>query len=579
MVQIFICWIWILLCSVLWGYLAIRCIKFILGRTQNNEYITLDYVIIFGIGVLAVFAEYFSLISGVGFWANVILLVVDLLVMICWRKDIISTLKKHYINKKTLAIKLGIILLLSFIVMSSMFEPLTYDTGLYHMQSILWIQKYGVVAGLGNLHHRFAYNSALMCLQALFSMKFLFGQQLHCVNGFILTFFLCYIVFSFKGIKYKRLFVSDFTRLAFLVYFNFDYFYSSCGSDFASLCIVVYIVIKYIEGLESDINDIEYYILISFMALIIVSFKLSVAMIVILAIYPVVIMLKDKQYNIIFRCTAIGMILLLPYIIRNVIISGYLIYPFPALDLFSFDWKMNRYVCMWDSKEIQSWAQGIRNPNLSPTLNEWFGVWWESLSISHRRLCMLSAVSIVALIVISVIEYKNKRDIRKPVLSVTLLALCSYWFVSAPGMRFGSVYVILPPLILIGYILTIIQKYTPSIYQLGILTTIFVAGLQFRPIMEKVVKFEIDDKNKIVTQADSEEFSYINMKLGDVDIYIPEDGDRIGDQAFPSTPYMGNLELIELRGDSLENGFRIKNEYKGSCFNTYGNFIEPDIFE
>lgn len=578
MVQIFICWIWILLCSVLWGYLAIRCIKFILGRTQNNEYITLDYVIIFGIGVLAIFAEFFSLISGVGFWANVILLVVDLLVMICWRKDIISTLKKHYINKKTLAIKLGIVLFLALIVMSSMFEPLTYDTGLYHMQSILWIQKYGVVAGLGNLHHRFAYNSALMCLQALFSMKFLFGQQLHCVNGFILVFFLCYIVFSFKGIKYKRLFVSDFARLAFLVYFNFDYFYSSCGSDFASLCIVVYIVIKYIEGLESDINDIEYYIFISFMALIIVSFKLSVAMIVILTAYPLVRMLKDKQYRIIIKCTAIGIIFLLPYVIRNIIISGYLIYPFPALDLLSVDWKMNRYVCMWDSKEIQSWAQGIRNPNLSPALNEWFGVWWESLTISHRRLCVLSAVSIVVLVVISVIDYKNKTDIRKPVLSVTLLALCSYWFVSAPGMRFGSVYVILPPLILIGYILTIIQKYTPSIYQLGILTTIFVAGLQFRPIIETAVNFEVD-KDMIITQVDKEQFSYINMKLGDVDIYIPEEGDRIGNQAFPSTPYMGNLELIELRGDSLENGFRVKSEYKDSCFNTYGNFVEPDIFE
>ena len=66
---------------------------------------------------------------------------------------------------------------------------------------------------------------------------------------------------------------------------------------------------------------------------------------------------------------------------------------------------------------------------------------------------------------------------------------------------------------------------------------------------------------------------------GDVDIYIPDEGDRIGSQVFPSTPYMGNLELIELRGNSLENGFRVKSEYNDSCFNTYGNFVEPDIFE
>lgn len=578
MLQIYICWIWMLLCSVLWGYLSIRCINYILGKKKVNEYITLDFVMIFGIGVLTIFAEYFSLFSGVDFFANIILLVVDIFVMICWRKDIILMVRKQYSNKKTCIIKIGIILILSLVSMSSMFKPLAYDTDLYHMQSILWIQKYGVVAGLGNLHHRFAYNSALMCLQALFSMKFLIGQQLHCVNGFIFAFFLCYVFFSFKGIKYKRIFVSDFARLAFLVYFNFDNSYSSCGSDFASLCIVVYIVIKYIEGIESDINDIEYYIFISFMALIIVSFKLSVAMIVILTTYPVVRMLKDKQYRIIIKCTAIGIILLLPYVIRNIIISGYLIYPFPALDLFSVDWKMNRYVCMWDSKEIQSWAQGIRNPNLSPALNEWFGVWWGNLAASHRKLCILSAVSIVVLIVISVINFKNTTDIRKPVLSVTLLAMCSYWFVSAPGIRYGSVYVILPPLILIGYILTIIQKDTSSIYQIGILTIIFVAGLQFRPIIETTVSFEVD-KDMIIKQADNEQFSYVNMKLGDVDIYIPDEGDRIGNQVFPSTPYMGNLELIELRGNSLENGFRVKSEYKDSCFNTYGNFVEPDIFE
>ena len=245
-----------LLCSVLWGYLSIRCINYILGKKKVNEYITLDFVMIFGIGVLTIFAEYFSLFSGVDFFANIILLVVDIFVMICWRKDIILMVRQQYSNKRTCIIKIGIILIFSLVSMSSMFKPLAYDTDLYHMQSILWIQKYGVVAGLGNLHHRFAYNSALMCLQALFSMKFLIGQQLHCVNGFIFAFFLCYVFFSFKGIKYKRIFVSDFARLAFLVYFNFDNSYSSCGSDFASLCIVVYIVIKYIEGIESDINDI-----------------------------------------------------------------------------------------------------------------------------------------------------------------------------------------------------------------------------------------------------------------------------------------------------------------------------------
>ena len=41
------------------------------------------------------------------------------------------------------------------------------DTGLYHAQAIRWIEEYGVVCGLGNLHSRFAYNSAAFALCAL----------------------------------------------------------------------------------------------------------------------------------------------------------------------------------------------------------------------------------------------------------------------------------------------------------------------------------------------------------------------------------------------------------------------------
>lgn len=59
-----------------------------------------------------------------------------------------------------------------------------YDSDLYHAQSIRWIEEYGVVKGLGNLHERFAYNSASFALSALYSMKFLLGKSLHTLSGF-----------------------------------------------------------------------------------------------------------------------------------------------------------------------------------------------------------------------------------------------------------------------------------------------------------------------------------------------------------------------------------------------------------
>ena len=62
---------------------------------------------------------------------------------------------------------------------------LHYDTALYHAQSIRWIEEYGIVKGLGNLHCRLAYNSASFALSALYSMAFLGGQSYHCAAGFL----------------------------------------------------------------------------------------------------------------------------------------------------------------------------------------------------------------------------------------------------------------------------------------------------------------------------------------------------------------------------------------------------------
>ena len=63
------------------------------------------------------------------------------------------------------------------------------DTGLYHAQAIRWIEEYGVVPGLGNLHSRFAYNSAAFPLCAVYSMRWLggslFPEGMHAVQGFL----------------------------------------------------------------------------------------------------------------------------------------------------------------------------------------------------------------------------------------------------------------------------------------------------------------------------------------------------------------------------------------------------------
>lgn len=46
--------------------------------------------------------------------------------------------------------------------------------------------------------------------------------------------------------------------------------------------------------------------------------------------------------------------------------------------------------------------------------------------------------------------------------------------------------------------------------------------------------------------------------LGETKLWIPQEGDQIGYNVFPSTPYGNILSIIELRGENVCEGFRVK---------------------
>lgn len=58
--------------------------------------------------------------------------------------------------------------------------------------------------------------------------------------------------------------------------------------------------------------------------------------------------------------------------------------------------------------------------------------------------------------------------------------------------------------------------------------------------------------------------------------YIPAEGDQTGYDPFPSLPYTKRLELIEMRGETLRQGFRMKEEYRNQNVSTYGT-IDSDF--
>ena len=173
----------------------------------------LDSIIGIGIGIVTVYAQVWSLFYKVGIAANVVMVLLCIFIVLLCHKEALTILqqKKRSSSKTCTIMFIAMILIWSYCTSRGYMH---YDSDLYHAQSIRWIEEYGIVKGLGNIHVRFAYNSSFFALSALYSMHYIFGQSLHCVNGFI-ALLLCVEIFRIrKAWKRKNFLPSDFARVA-----------------------------------------------------------------------------------------------------------------------------------------------------------------------------------------------------------------------------------------------------------------------------------------------------------------------------------------------------------------------------
>ena len=146
------------------------------------------------------------------------------------------------------------------------------------------------------------------------------------------------------------------------------------------MLLVLYICIQWSEFVERDIKEALPYTCLCVLSVWAVTVKLSAAVCIILAIYPDVLLIKNKQWGKILCNVSLGLIIVVPWLARNVIISGYLLYPYPQIDLFNVDWKMPASVCVFDAREIMVWGRELRGVNLYELhVWEWFPVWFDKL--------------------------------------------------------------------------------------------------------------------------------------------------------------------------------------------------------
>ena len=523
--------------------------------------LTPHLVLLLGLCTLTVYAQFFSLLYRVSLLANVILLILCIFLVFILKCDICTTIKIW--KDAYFPYRFCFILFLA-LLMAARTSTVIYDgdTYLYHLQAIRWITDYGVVPGLGNLNTRFAFNSSFLCLQALFTFEFLPGiGPLSGVNGFVVLMILSYAVCEMKFWRSPRFYTSDFARLAIvMVLCKKAESFSSPGTDIFAGGLVLYLFAEWIDTLEESSSSTALFSVFSILAVFSVTLKLSSAMVMLLAFMPAVKLLKKKRWKAVFGYLLAGSLVLLPFLIRNVIISGWLLYPFDKIDFFTFDWKIPAETVKAEMARTLLSARAVYNvlPLDSP-FSIWFPHWIE---VNGKMILIYITADIIAAIVSTVIlVQRGLRQHRWEMLHVcmTVIACIVYIALSAPSIRFGKSFVFLLPLITAGLIL---EKVSIKSFSTGIvilMTAVFTLYFSYIYTVDPITS------DYLIRPAGYANWRGIPHDFYGQVVYIPEttmSSNNIGWDYFPSAIYESTLEMIELRGDSFHEGFRVKEGIK-----------------
>ncbi|MDE6056070.1 MAG: hypothetical protein K2G55_20470, partial [Lachnospiraceae bacterium] len=337
--------------------------------------------------------------------ANLVLVSVCLVTAVAGRHQIAALLSERW-NGRCIMWKLAAVLSVVVWCFCTSRGYMHYDSDLYHAQSIRWIEEYGIVKGLGNIHVRFAYNSSFFALSALYSMKFLTGHSLHTVNGLIALLLWLQVLPLFEKYKkgQRKTLVTSFARLGAFYYLTVIYSdIVAPASDFAIMCVIFFIVIKWLELLEHEEDSAVPYAILCVAGVYAVTLKLTAGLILILLAKPVSMLVRQKRWRDIGICLMMGIVTIAPWLARTVILSGYLLYPFPALDLFDVDWKMNAFAAALDAAEIKTWGRGLNNAALVDLpITQWFSEWFQgSLPMIGKMLILADVVWLLVFVILA----------------------------------------------------------------------------------------------------------------------------------------------------------------------------------
>ncbi len=313
------------------------------------------------------------------------------------------------------------------------------DTGSYHIQMVKWIQEFGSVPGIANLHLRFGFNSSWFVSAGLLTFP-VHGLNTYITLNGLLALWFCYYLLEKYFVFLQRSGVSGFNQctgclvILIICLANWPMIRgcaSSLNYDFIGTCCVVILFVDLASGTSK--SRVEWFVWPVYLF----TVRMMNLPLLILSLFYFLQGFRPFQTRKLIFCIAGSVVLIVPFLIRNTILSGYPFFPVYQLDFFSLDWKADKSYLVGIEEYIKYFNRV--NPMFLP-INEtrqmafpgWVGAWFKYLFFADRWLVIFSFASYFFIII------RIKQFFRGPRLIFTMVMIIQliFWFLVAPDPRF-----------------------------------------------------------------------------------------------------------------------------------------------
>jgi hypothetical protein len=354
------------------------------------------------------------------------------------------------------------------------------DTESYHIQSIKWIQEYGSVPGLVNLHERFGFNSSWFSSVALFSFSSKTTGGLTVLNS-VLSMWICYWSIS----KYNQNQKENNVPAAFAVLIILTAGMviwplirgnaATTNYDFITTAIVL-ILFTEIFFSEKNSPSIEWIIWPVYLFTVrVINFPILV-----LSLFAFIVFIKQKNIKATFLPVICSLLLVIPFLIRNTIIAGFPLYPATYFDLTNVDWKPDpllterilEYIKYYN--RVSTTYLEIEQTKALGT--NWMPSWFKYLFLFDK---ILVIAVLAGILLTSVKLFTQKKGSNKSIIVGVMITWLICWFLVSPDPRFVYGVLLFGAFLFVYHSIYFIKDFGPIKSLSKVLMIFLAAGLSY----------------------------------------------------------------------------------------------------